>query len=203
MTTCLVVSQMLYKGDIMFSFRSLLLFVSHIQLSFSALPANGDRVETVGWQSDPNGRGTFTLVSSCVLTLTICVYSAMHLNVPPLRESTFQFWLRNIKWGLLGIFGPELVIFIAWKQYLSAKTIMKTSQDELHTGNSISQRGQVEKQSTMVMLSPVCQPKICYLLRWRRDQSIAHHRALTLPLLGLSFMDFMQAWAVLPSHSVT
>lgn len=149
----------------MFSFRALLLLVLHAQLSFGALPANGERVETVGWQSDPNGRGTFTLVSSCVLTLTICVYSAMHLNVPPHRESTFQFWLRNIKWGLLGIFGPELVIFIAWKQYLSAKSIVKRSQNELYTNKAISRRGQIEKQPTMVMISLVCQSRLCSLLR--------------------------------------
>ena len=94
----------------------------------AALTQHGENTETVGWQSDPNGRGTFTLVSSCIFTLLICVYSAMHLNVPPNRESTVQFWLRNIRWALLGIFGPELVVFVAWKQYLSAKSIVKRAQ---------------------------------------------------------------------------
>ena len=94
------------------------------------------RLETVGWQSDPNNRGTFTLVSSCVLTLTICVYSAMHLNVPPHGESSLQFWMRNIRWALLGIFGPELVVFKAWKQYLSAKTIMRKSKHSIDTKKS-------------------------------------------------------------------
>ncbi len=183
------------------SFRALLLLASHTQLSFGALPANGDRVESVGWQSDPDGRGTVTLVSSCVLTLTICVYSAMHLNVPPHGESTFQFWLRNIKWGLLGIFGPELVIFIAWKQYLSAKTIVKRSQNQVHARKSNPQRGQIEKQTT-VMLSLVCQSRLYCLLRLRRNQSTAHHFAVILPLLGLSFTDSMQAWAGLLSHTV-
>ncbi|KAL6717240.1 hypothetical protein ACLMJK_005155 [Lecanora helva] len=90
---------------------------------------NGDRSETVGWQSDPNNRGTFTLVSSCVLTLTICVYSAMHLNVPRHGESTLWFWMRTLRWALLGIFGPELVVFKAWKQYLSAKALVKRPQN--------------------------------------------------------------------------
>lgn len=57
----------------------------------TALAEKRRKVETVGWQSDPDGRGTFTLVSSCVFTLTICVYSAMHLNVPPRRESVLNF----------------------------------------------------------------------------------------------------------------
>lgn len=94
--------------------------------------------ETVGWQSDPNGRGTFTLVSSCLLTLTVCVYSAMHLNVPPPGESVLRYWLRNIRWALLGIFGPELVVFIAWKQYLSARAIAKSSQNGFNVSKGLS-----------------------------------------------------------------
>ena len=110
-------------------------FIALALIQISVSSALAQTTETVGWQSDPNGRGTFTLVSSCIFTLTICVYSAMHLNVPPRKESAIQFWLRNIKWGLLGIFGPELVVFIAWKQYLSAKSIVRRAQSDPR-GNS-------------------------------------------------------------------
>lgn len=121
-----------------------------IQLSTAgALAENGSKNETVGWQSDPDGRGTFTLVSSCNFTLTICVYSAMHLNVPPRGESVPSFWLRNIRWALLGIFGPELVVFIAWKQYLSAKAVVKRSQSKDY-GDSPRQKYQTEKHTHMV-----------------------------------------------------
>ena len=106
--------------------HSFFIVIALVQISVSS--ARAQTIETVGWQSDPNGRGTFTLASSCIFTLIICVYSAMHLNVPPRQESTVQSWLRNIKWGLLGIFGPELVVFIAWKQYLSAKSIGRRAQ---------------------------------------------------------------------------
>ena len=118
-------------------------------ISATASPP-GDKTETVGWQSDPNGRGTFTLVSSCLLTLIICVYSAMHLNVPPYGESTTQFWMRNIRWGLLGIFGPELIVFIAWKQYQSANTIQKQSQGSINVASPALQEGQAEKRSDTV-----------------------------------------------------
>ena len=109
-----------------------------------------DLTETVGWQSDPNGRGTFTLVSSCVFTLVICVYSAMHLNVPPRGESNIQFLTRNVRWALLGIFGPELVVFIAWKQYLSAKTIVKRAQKNIGGRESSGHRWQPEKDTQTV-----------------------------------------------------
>ncbi len=73
--------------------------------------------------SDPNGRGTFSLVLSCLLTLGLCVWSAMHLDIPPHEESSLQTWGRNIKWGLIGIFAPELVVFAAWRQNNSAKEL--------------------------------------------------------------------------------
>lgn len=105
------------------------LFISCGQCASMIAPTdNSDTYETLGWQSDPNGRGTFTVVSSCLLTLGICVYSAMHLNVPPYKESSWHFWFRTCKWGLLGVFGPELVIFLAWKQLLSARDMVQRSQ---------------------------------------------------------------------------
>ena len=108
-----------YYWNTMIALSSLVLFVSCGQCASMVSPTNNsDTYEMLGWQSDPNGRGTFTVVSSCLLTLGICVYSAMHLNVPPYRESSLHFWFRTCKWGLLGVFGPELVIFLAWKQLL-------------------------------------------------------------------------------------
>ena len=102
------------QSNEMLSFFVFLLLISHSQFSSGASSTNiSDTIQTAGWQSDPNRRGTFTLVSSCLLTLAVCVYSAMHLNVPPYRESLWHFWLRTIKWGLLGIFGPKWVIFLA------------------------------------------------------------------------------------------
>ena len=127
-----------------------MLWLLAIQFSTAeALAENHTTTETVGWQSDPDGRGTFTLVSSCIFTLTICVYSAMHLNVPPRGESVPSFWLRNIRWALLGIFGPELVVFIAWKQYLSAKAVVKRSQSRNY-GDSSQQEDQTEKHTPIV-----------------------------------------------------
>ena len=136
-----------------FPYTSLFLFSYIPACSSNALPRNDGEVETVGWQSDPNGRGTFSLVSSCVLTLTICVYSAMHLNVPPRNECILQFWLRNIRWGLLGIFGPELVVFIAWKQYHSAKSLVRRAQEGFRGQENRRWRGRNEKHSDEVTLS--------------------------------------------------
>ena len=57
-------------------------------------------------------RGTFDIIWSCVLTLTACVYSAIHLDVPP-RNSTFLYSSRKIRGAILGLLGPEIVLFYA------------------------------------------------------------------------------------------
>lgn len=89
----------------------------------STFASNDTTVATVGWMADPSGRGTFSLVTSCLFTLGLCVWTAMHLNIPPIGESLLQTWMRNIKWGLTGIFAPELVVYAAWRQYNSAKQL--------------------------------------------------------------------------------
>ena len=47
----------------------------------------------------------------------------MHLDIPPRRYSQTKLLLLYFKWSILGILGPELVIFVAWRQLNSAKTL--------------------------------------------------------------------------------
>jgi hypothetical protein len=77
--------------------------------------------DAVGWVSDPNGRGTFGLVSSCVITQGLCIWSALHLNIPPKYKTKTQKIYYNTKWVILGALIPELVILSAWRQWLSAR----------------------------------------------------------------------------------
>ncbi|KAK3319945.1 hypothetical protein B0T19DRAFT_275199 [Cercophora scortea] len=76
---------------------------------------------TTSWRSEPNGRGTFSLIFSCIAALTLCVWSALHLNVPPAHR-TFQRRFRDkAKWVLYGIFAPELVVATAAAQFIVAR----------------------------------------------------------------------------------
>lgn len=76
-----------------------------------------------GWVDDPDGRGTFTIVSSCVLTLSLCVYTAIHLNVRPQGTTELQSWIETTKWVIFAVLAPELVVFVAWRQYVSATAL--------------------------------------------------------------------------------
>ena len=75
----------------------------------------------VGYVSGPSGRGTLSLVVSCLSTLIICVWTALHLNVPPPRNNMVQKLLRFIKCVSLGVCFPELVGCTAWCERSFAK----------------------------------------------------------------------------------
>ncbi|MCJ1241384.1 hypothetical protein MMC14_009389 [Varicellaria rhodocarpa] len=127
----------------------LLLYFEAYSVSVAAAPiSNSDSSQTtVGWVPDPYGRGTFSLVLSCVITLSICVWSAIHLNIPPPNERLLQGYLRTSKWVVLGIVAPELVVFAAWRQLISAKALQDRIQ-ELHRHDSQS-KTKLEMKETM------------------------------------------------------
>ena len=77
------------------------------------------------WASSPGVRGTSDILWSCLLTLTSCVYTAIHLNVPPAGESKFERLRRKLAWVATALFAPELVLYCALNQFLAARKLVK------------------------------------------------------------------------------
>jgi hypothetical protein len=88
---------------------------------------------TTSWVPEPKTRGTWGILSSCILTLSLCVWTAVHLNVPEYRKERlepWQFWKnpqlhRKGLWLLLGLLAPEIVAYAAWAQRREAEALMK------------------------------------------------------------------------------
>lgn len=63
------------------------------------------RNASVAWQPAPQGRGTLSILWTCILTMILCVWTALHLNVPPpeplenskLRTFVHRF-LKTLRW---------------------------------------------------------------------------------------------------------
>jgi hypothetical protein len=107
---------------------TLILFALYFFPAIAAPVANLTALQTViapAWVADPAGRGTWSLLYSCLFTLLLCVYTAIHLNVPPPNDTKLTFWLRKTKWVAIAIFGPELVVYTAFEQWFLAKKFMK------------------------------------------------------------------------------
>ncbi len=86
--------------------------------------------QTTPWTPEPNGRGTWTLLSSCVITIALCAWTALHLNVPEHGTSGRQ-WLRKTKWLMLGLTAPEMVVYVAWRQRQEAKRLLRDVRTQL------------------------------------------------------------------------
>ncbi|KAF8865240.1 hypothetical protein BDZ45DRAFT_612349 [Acephala macrosclerotiorum] len=83
-----------------------------------------DTEVTGEWYPSSSTRGTGDLLYSCALTLSLCVYTAIHLNIPAPDESAWKQTLRKAKWVLIGIFAPEIVLYTALQQWLSARRLL-------------------------------------------------------------------------------
>jgi hypothetical protein len=82
--------------------------------------AEAPQNRTASWEPPPSKRGSFQILSSCLITLGLCIWTALHLNVPehdngPKRSSWDprgwigkQQW-RKVGWLVLGMLAPEMV----------------------------------------------------------------------------------------------
>ena len=99
------------------------------------------------WVSSHPTRGTFEILYSCSFTLGLCVYTALHLNVPsPKGKKRRHFYLRKAKWALIALFGPEVILYTAWDQWCDAKQFSKEFNEILLSrGKSATQVSDNEK----------------------------------------------------------
>ena len=74
----------------------------------------------IGWISQPNGRGTISILQSCSLTIFLCAWSVLFLNIPAERESRWDFIKNKVRWMAFVIFFPEVLTGIAAEQWRSA-----------------------------------------------------------------------------------
>ncbi|KAI0834949.1 hypothetical protein F5Y06DRAFT_277609 [Hypoxylon sp. FL0890] len=121
-------------------------FDLNTNLTADSIP-NGTQL--VGYVQDPNGRGTATLVLSSLLTLILCVWSALHLNVPRRDQTRLQEFCLNVRWIFTGIYAPELVVFTAWRQWCSARLLQQLIEQSFRDSESTSQPAKCPTQWTM------------------------------------------------------
>ncbi|KAG2353827.1 hypothetical protein BDR07DRAFT_678319 [Suillus spraguei] len=65
-------------------------------------------------------RSRWTIISSSVLTLFACIYSAIHSNIPSPKDSPHEILLRRVGIMIMALLAPELMVTWAMRQWLSA-----------------------------------------------------------------------------------
>ena len=75
-------------------------------------------------------RTHWEIIWSCVSTLFICTWVAIHPNIPPRGEGHLRSLWRRIKLMLWTLLVPELILIWAYKQWAAARYIAEYFQGE-------------------------------------------------------------------------
>lgn len=84
--------------------------------------------KTIAWQSDSDIRGSWSILSTCTITLCLGVWSAVHLNLPANPASLGEALRRRTGWAFCSLLAPEILILVAWTQRTAAKRVQEQVQ---------------------------------------------------------------------------
>lgn len=76
-------------------------------------------------------RATFDILSTCLSTLLICVWSTVHIDIPPRKQGALQSLFQRLRWMVIGVFVPEWLLYIAVSQFIVAVNWLKIAYSEL------------------------------------------------------------------------
>jgi hypothetical protein len=91
--------------------------------------------------SSPDTRGTLGVLWSCLFTIVAYTLTIQHLNVPKQRGTRNPGWrgdlkwstkdaLRSLKWMLITIFAPEILVAKGWDDVVSTRKIYRKLRDQ-------------------------------------------------------------------------
>ena len=106
----------------------------------------------VGFVDEPDGRGTMSLIWSCLFTCFICLWSVVHPNIPAIYESEFIWYKRKTGLLLLGAVAPELVVTMSFTQWRWARAFVN-DMTQLQTRWNMPTRQIVSEQDELKDLS--------------------------------------------------
>ncbi|KAJ6784705.1 hypothetical protein PWT90_00448 [Aphanocladium album] len=79
-----------------------------------------NQTTAVGWQSEPNIRGTYEILQSCLSTTALLCWSSVCPNVPALGSGYWRRISGKLSLFILSILMPEAVLFVAVGQLYRA-----------------------------------------------------------------------------------
>lgn len=75
-----------------------------------------------GWKAEPESRGTWSILWSCLATIFICTWSVLHLKVPKRHGRRYLFF-RKLGWMLLATIAPEYILSIPFSSFNNARNM--------------------------------------------------------------------------------
>ncbi len=98
-------------------------------------------ISAPAWVSAAEFRGTMAILQTCVLALFACVYTALHLNVPP-KTDFLSTLATKTKWVIMALLAPEVVLYMAADQLVQAlrlkKELKRLQENSNHVDKNVS-----------------------------------------------------------------
>jgi hypothetical protein len=91
------------------------------------------------WKAEPYARGTSSILTSCFITLTLCVSTAVHLNIPKYNKSADGTW-RKVAWLFTAVLAPEPIWLWSRREGVDTNDCVCGFGDVL----SVARSGQIE-----------------------------------------------------------
>ena len=76
-------------------------------------------------------RTLWDILWSCLATIFACSWVSVHPNIPSPNESSRRIFLRRLELMFWAVFGPEMIITWAVRQWLGARRLEKLYKGEL------------------------------------------------------------------------
>ncbi|TVY68994.1 hypothetical protein LSUE1_G007529 [Lachnellula suecica] len=92
---------------------------------------DSSNITTQGWTSSPQGRGTIDIIWSCLVTIFLCSWSVLCLQIPGRKDRQFEIFWRRAWLTALCALGPEFTLQLALGQWSSARHSVR----EFHDAN--------------------------------------------------------------------
>lgn len=87
----------------------------------AVFPVPVNNTELLGFVPSPTGRGTLDILRSCLVTLVICLWTCLHLNLPPPASTALGNLRRRLKWMAITAIAPEYVAALAINEFFIAR----------------------------------------------------------------------------------
>ena len=89
-----------------------------------------------------------------MITINLCVWTAVHLNIPAKIDKRQTLWNRlwsnyycvRTGWVLLGLLAPELVVYTAWMQWESARVFVERVNEHRNGKRNIQERIEISQK---------------------------------------------------------
>ena len=92
-----------------------------------------DEMLVHGWIPEPSGRGTWSILWSCLATIFICIWSALHVDVPK-YHGRWYLTFRKVGWMLWAAMAPEVILGMSAENFFGARALSKHLRTHGHRG---------------------------------------------------------------------